>query len=425
MSSSWPRLTAASVALAASGRVARIRPASLPKTARGPSATHWQPSTIRSDDSALRPPSLYGLALALAHCGCLFGRSAQCGGRRRLIPSFSRHVGNENAAHSSQRHQHGGSLARSTHLHRRLPPGHSQKSAPGFPMALAGLLGGTAGALVLLNTPQKTFLHLVPWLLLVAASIFAVSGPVSRWLERRNAITVVEPPEARARCTPPCCRFSRHHRSLLLHWLLRRRGRVPHHHLALALRLPGPERNQCPQSGIHHHGQRHRVLHLRRGRPGGLALLPAWPWLPAPSAATPPPAWLAGFRNPCCAASSSSSASPWPHGSSGKIRNDRCLNSPPPLMLNWIGSVAAFCTTLSFLPQLIRVWRRKSARHLIDYVSAFQLWRSLLAGLWLGHRLGPIAAANAVTLRWLSPSSYSNSATIARTPRRRIVLRRR
>lgn len=55
-----------------------------------------------------------------------------------------------------------------------------------LPMALAGLLGGTAGALVLLNTPQMTFLHLVPWLLLVAALIFAASGPVSRWLERRN-----------------------------------------------------------------------------------------------------------------------------------------------------------------------------------------------------------------------------------------------
>ena len=51
-------------------------------------------------------------------------------------------------------------------------------------MGLAGLIGGTAGAVVLLNTPQKTFLHLVPWLLLGAASIFAVSGPVSRWLER-------------------------------------------------------------------------------------------------------------------------------------------------------------------------------------------------------------------------------------------------
>jgi len=53
-------------------------------------------------------------------------------------------------------------------------------------MGLAGLLGGTAGAVVLLNTPQKTFMSLVPWLLLVAASIFAVSGPVSRWLERRK-----------------------------------------------------------------------------------------------------------------------------------------------------------------------------------------------------------------------------------------------
>jgi hypothetical protein len=55
-----------------------------------------------------------------------------------------------------------------------------------IPMGLAGLLGGTAGAVVLLNTPQMTFLHMVPWLLLVAASIFAASGPVSRWLEHRK-----------------------------------------------------------------------------------------------------------------------------------------------------------------------------------------------------------------------------------------------
>ena len=53
-------------------------------------------------------------------------------------------------------------------------------------MASAGLAGGTAGAFVLLHTPQMTFLHLVPWLLLTAASIFAVSGPVSRWLEKRS-----------------------------------------------------------------------------------------------------------------------------------------------------------------------------------------------------------------------------------------------
>jgi len=59
-----------------------------------------------------------------------------------------------------------------------------------FVMGLAGLIGGTAGAVVLLVTPQKTFLHLVPWLLLVAASIFAVSGPVSRWIEHRKGSIV-------------------------------------------------------------------------------------------------------------------------------------------------------------------------------------------------------------------------------------------
>ena len=55
-----------------------------------------------------------------------------------------------------------------------------------WPMGLAGFLGGTGGAMVLLNTRQATFLHLVPWLLLVAASIFAATGPVTRWLNRRK-----------------------------------------------------------------------------------------------------------------------------------------------------------------------------------------------------------------------------------------------
>ena len=57
-------------------------------------------------------------------------------------------------------------------------------------MGIAGFLGGTAGAIVLLHTPQRTFLHLVPWLLLVAATIFALSGPVSRWLERRKQLVL-------------------------------------------------------------------------------------------------------------------------------------------------------------------------------------------------------------------------------------------
>ncbi len=51
-------------------------------------------------------------------------------------------------------------------------------------MGLAGLAGGSVGAVVLLSTPQRTFMRLVPWLLLGAASTFAVSGPVSRALKR-------------------------------------------------------------------------------------------------------------------------------------------------------------------------------------------------------------------------------------------------
>lgn len=54
-------------------------------------------------------------------------------------------------------------------------------------MGSAGLIGGAVGAVVLLRTPQSTFLHLVPWLLLIAATIFAASGPVNRWLEARKA----------------------------------------------------------------------------------------------------------------------------------------------------------------------------------------------------------------------------------------------
>lgn len=54
-----------------------------------------------------------------------------------------------------------------------------------YPMGLAGLIGGTFGAIVLLITPQTTFLKLVPWLLLIAALIFALSRPITRWLDRR------------------------------------------------------------------------------------------------------------------------------------------------------------------------------------------------------------------------------------------------
>src|SRR5215471_10349769 len=39
-------------------------------------------------------------------------------------------------------------------------------------VGLTSVLGGVAGAYVLLHTRQRTFMHLVPWLLLVATVLF-------------------------------------------------------------------------------------------------------------------------------------------------------------------------------------------------------------------------------------------------------------
>ena len=54
-------------------------------------------------------------------------------------------------------------------------------------VAGVSVLGGVAGAVVLLHTTQRTFMHMVPWLLLCASVLFGISGPVSRWLRRRSA----------------------------------------------------------------------------------------------------------------------------------------------------------------------------------------------------------------------------------------------
>jgi MtN3 and saliva related transmembrane protein len=67
--------------------------------------------------------------------------------------------------------------------------------------------------------------------------------------------------------------------------------------------------------------------------------------------------------------------------------------------MNTIGSVAATCTTISFVPQLVRVWRRKSAR---DISLIMFLFFSFGVACWLVYGIGigsgPITAANAITL---------------------------
>jgi uncharacterized membrane protein YfcA len=55
------------------------------------------------------------------------------------------------------------------------------------------IVGGVAGAEVLLHTRQRTFLHMIPWLILGGTLIFGVSGRVSKWLHNRSSNGQAEP----------------------------------------------------------------------------------------------------------------------------------------------------------------------------------------------------------------------------------------
>lgn len=49
------------------------------------------------------------------------------------------------------------------------------------------IVGGVTGAEVLLHTQQRTFMNLIPWLILIGTLVFGVSGKVSRALRKRAA----------------------------------------------------------------------------------------------------------------------------------------------------------------------------------------------------------------------------------------------
>jgi uncharacterized protein len=55
-----------------------------------------------------------------------------------------------------------------------------------LPLSLSSFAGGLAGAWLLLITPNKRFLYLLPWLLLFAAVMFVLSEPLGRWLATRR-----------------------------------------------------------------------------------------------------------------------------------------------------------------------------------------------------------------------------------------------
>jgi uncharacterized membrane protein YfcA len=52
-------------------------------------------------------------------------------------------------------------------------------------LSLPSLAGGLAGSVLLLHTPEKAFKAVVPWLILFAAGLLALQGPVARWVSRR------------------------------------------------------------------------------------------------------------------------------------------------------------------------------------------------------------------------------------------------
>ena len=70
-----------------------------------------------------------------------------------------------------------------------------------------------------------------------------LARPAQRFASRRN------PSPA------PPADLPHHHRGLFLYRLLWRRRGFSYHYPALHLRLPGSERNQCPQGGLHHSGR--------------------------------------------------------------------------------------------------------------------------------------------------------------------------
>jgi uncharacterized protein len=51
------------------------------------------------------------------------------------------------------------------------------------------VIGGILGAVILLRTPPSTFLHLVPWLLLLATLLFVFSGRMTAWIRNRAGHT--------------------------------------------------------------------------------------------------------------------------------------------------------------------------------------------------------------------------------------------
>ncbi len=59
---------------------------------------------------------------------------------------------------------------------------------------LCAVAGGVGGAEILLHTPQRMFILILPWLILLATVLFLFSGKISVWLRKETAQPHVQKP---------------------------------------------------------------------------------------------------------------------------------------------------------------------------------------------------------------------------------------
>jgi uncharacterized membrane protein YfcA len=74
---------------------------------------------------------------------------------------------------------------------------------------LPSLVGGVVGAVLLLQTPERVFEWLVPYLILFATALFALSGPLNAFVRRRRAAATAADGVPRSPRWPPvmCYQF--------------------------------------------------------------------------------------------------------------------------------------------------------------------------------------------------------------------------
>lgn len=66
------------------------------------------------------------------------------------------------------------------------------------PLISTSLFGALAGAVILLRTPQATFMKMVPWLLLAATLLFTFGGHLTRWVRSHSVEEASAPSRALA-----------------------------------------------------------------------------------------------------------------------------------------------------------------------------------------------------------------------------------